>query len=223
MLTSTRPHSVFVYIGIAGAITMAISDMILLGVPQAGWEGDLSSFSSLAYVAMWRIRIGPLLGWVSSFFICFGFWYVREGLSSLHPRLPLIMFVALASMMIFGGAFHAGYYFAGAALHEGNLKLYESFVSQLKIMSYVSSPGVLIGSAIYSYLLASVPNDFPKWMKFVNPIVLQGLCLAVFSLLPAPIGGFLKPAFINIATIIFFSLHLWAEKTKNPELSPGFS
>ncbi|MCW3126085.1 MAG: hypothetical protein JWO03_1743 [Bacteroidetes bacterium] len=219
----TKPNPISAYIGIGAAIGMAISDMILLGVPRAGWEGDLSSFSLLSQVSMWRIQIGTLMGWICSFFICFGFWYMKQMMAHPHPRLALIMFTSLSSYMIFGGAFHAGYYFAGAAWHAGDMALYDACIAQLKIMSYVSAVGLVIGTSLYIYMLAFTPNHFPKWLKFINLLVLQGLCLGLFSILPAPVGGFLKPTFINVATVIFFCFQLWVMKTKNPETRPGIS
>ena len=201
-------NSISAYIGIAGAFGMAISDVILLSVPGAGWESDMSSFSSLAHVSLWRITVGPLIGLVCSFFICFGFWYISRKLAHLNEKLSMLMFISLTSVMFFGGAFHAGYFFAGRALWQGDMVLYNSFNAQLHIMSYLSIPGLLIGTGIYIYLTGFVPNGFPKWLKFANLIVIQGVCLGIFMLLPAPIGGYIKPTFVNVASLIFFIINL---------------
>ncbi len=118
------------------------------------------------------------------------------------------MFVSLASMMVFGGAFHAGYFFAGRALWEGNTVLYKAFISQLEIMSYLSIPGLLIGTGIYIYLTGFVSNGFPKWLKYTNLLMLQGVFLGVFMILPSPIGGYIKPTFVNLASMAFFIINL---------------
>jgi hypothetical protein len=210
MSNSQQPNPISAYIGIAGAAGMAVSDVILLSVPGAGWESDMSSFSSLAHVSLLRMTVGPLIGLVCSFFICFGFWYIRQMLAHLNEKLSMLMFISLASMMVFGGAFHAGYFFAGRALYEGNTILYNAFISQLEIMSYLSIPGLLIGTGIYIYLTGFVPNGFPKWLKFTNLLVLQGIFLGVFMILPAPIGGYIKPTFVNLASLTFFIINLRA-------------
>lgn len=211
MNNSQQANPISAYIGIAGAAGMAVSDVILLSVPGAGWESDMSSFSSLAHVSLVRMTVGPLIGLVCSFFICFGFWYVSRKLAHLNERLSMIMFVSLTSVMFFGGAFHAGYYFAGHALYAGNLELYKAFISQLEIMSYLSIPGLLIGTGIYVYLTGFVPNGFPKWLKFANLLVIQGIVLGAFMILPAPVGGYIKPTFVNVASLLFFLLNLYAE------------
>ena len=203
---NTDPTSA--YIGIAGAIGMAISDVMLLGISAAGWEGDIASFNSLSQVSVWRIQVATLIGWVSSFFICFGFWYLREKMKHLDEKLATIMFISLSSMMVFGGAYHAGNNFAGMAIHTGNMELYQAFISYLQIMSYISVPGLVAGTGIYFYLLSAKANGFPRWLRYANLIVLMGSLLGFFSLLPAPIGGYIKPTFINIAFIIFFTLNL---------------
>ena len=212
MSSQSPPNPVYAYIGIAAAIGMAISDVILLSVPMAGWESDMSSFSSLAHVSLPRMTIGPLIGLVCSFFICIGFWYIQQKLAQLNERLSMLMFVSMVSVMFFGGAFHAGYYFAGHALYVGDMVLYKAFISQLEIMSYLSIPGLLISTGIYVYLTGFVPNGFPKWLRYTNLLVIQGLVLGVFLLLPAPVGGLIKPTFVNVATLIFFIINLKVKK-----------
>ena len=211
-MSSNKPNPISAYIGIAGAAGMAISDVILLSVPGAGWESDMSSFSSLAHVSLWRMTVGPLVGLVCSFFICFGFWYISRRLAYLSEKLSMLMFICLTSVMFFGGAFHAGYFFAGRALWQGDMVLYKAFISQLEIMSYLSIPGLLLGTGIYVYLTGFVPNGFPKWLKFANLIVIQGVCLGICMLLPAPIGGYIKPTFVNVASLIFFIINLKAKE-----------
>jgi hypothetical protein len=212
-MPSNKSNPISAYIGIAGAVGMAVSDVVLLSVPGAGWESDMSSFSSLAHVSLLRMTVGPLIGLVCSFFICFGFWYIKEKLSHLNESLSIIMFVSLVSVMFFGGAFHAGYYFAGHALFAGDTVLYHSFISQLEIMSYLSIPGLLISTGVYIYLTGFVPNGFPKWLKFTNLLVIQGVVLGLFMIIPAPIGGYIKPTFVNVATVIFFIINLKVKET----------
>ena len=207
-MSNSKPNPISAYIGIAGAAGMAVSDVILLSVPGAGWESDMSSFSSLAHVSLMRMTVGPLIGLVCSFFICFGFWYVGRRLAHLNERLATLMSVCLISVMFFGGAFHTGYFFAGRALWENDMVLYKAFISQLEIMSYLSIPGLLIGTGIYIYLTSFVPNGFPKWLKYTNLLVLQGVFLGVFMILPAPIGGYIKPTFVNLASLTFFIINL---------------
>jgi|GEM_PF-3549674 len=214
MPSPTNINPLSAYIGIAGAIGMAASDIILLSVPMAGWESDMSSFSSLAHVSLWRMTVGPLIGLVCSFFICFGFWYVSRRLSHLNEKLSMLMFVSLCSVMFFGGAFHAGYYFAGHALFAGDVPLYHAFISHLEIMSYLSIPGLLISTGIYVYLTGFVLNGFPKWLKFTNLLVIQGVCLGLFMILPSPVGGYIKPTFVNIASLLFFIINLKVQENR---------
>ena len=140
-MSSNNPNPISAYIGIAGAVGMSISDVILLSVPGAGWESDMSSFSSLAHVSQLRFTIGPLIGLVCSFFICFGFWYVGQKVAHLSEKLSMLMFISLTSVMFFGGAFHAGYYFAGHALYIGDVTLYKAFIYH--VLS--EHPGFIIG------------------------------------------------------------------------------
>jgi hypothetical protein len=107
------------------------------------------------------------------------------------------------------------YYFAGHAFYVGDIALYKAFVSQLEIMSYLSVPGLLVGTGIYIYLTGFVANGFPRWLPFANLLVIQGVCLGVCMILPAPVGGVIKPTFVNLATAIFFLINLRVKEIKN--------
>jgi hypothetical protein len=38
--------------------------------------------------------------------------------------------------------------------------------------------------------------------------VIQGIFLGVFMILPSPIGGYIKPTFVNVASLVFFLINL---------------
>lgn len=90
---------------------MALSDVILLGQPVSGSQYDISSFGAMEHIDFIRASAGSMLGLVASFFICFGFWYLKSLFQEVNQKLSMLLFISLSSMMFFGGAFHAAYYF----------------------------------------------------------------------------------------------------------------
>lgn len=202
---------IYAYIGIAGALTMAISDVILLGQPVSGSYYDLSGFEAVEKVGQFRAALGSTLGMASSFFICFGFWYLKKKFEPVNERSATLLFILLSSMMFVGGAFHAGYYFLsqpGLSTHGYILPqaMQDDFRSHLEILSYLGVPGFVGGSILFFKL--ALNERYPKWLRYCNPLILTLVFLAAFCFLPAPVGGYLRPTFINMATASLFAIAL---------------
>ncbi|MDB5283136.1 MAG: hypothetical protein JWO06_2211 [Bacteroidota bacterium] len=206
------------YIGIAGALGMAASDIMLLGAPVSGHEYDLSSFGAMAHVASFRAEIASTFGLVCAFFICFGFWFLKRKFEVVNEKLSMVLFISMCSMMFFAGAFHAGYYFISfpgmwVSLGEVNpipVNILNDFRNHLEVLSYLGVPGFVVGTVLF-FKLAS-DKRFPAWLKFCNPLVLCGVFLGLLYFLPAPVGGYLRPAFINLGTAVVFIASLLVEK-----------
>ena len=203
-MAADTPSRFLLYTGIAGALAMGVCDIILLGVPQAGWSGDVYSFSSLVQVSMQRIQIGAFAGLLSSFFICGGYCYLWQMLRRYGFRLATIMFLSFTFYGVMGGVFHMGYYFAGAAIYQGEVDLYFQFIDRLKLLAAIASAGSLLGSALYAYIIFYRQRVYSQWYAAGNLLIWQGIALVVTFILPSPIGGYLRPAFINLGTLLFF-------------------
>lgn len=200
---------------------MAGCDVILLGVPQSGYAGDIYSFSSLAQVSMTRIQIGASFGLLSSLIICLGYWYLWQMLRPYSTRLVGWMLAAFTFYGVLGGVFHAGYYFAGAAMHSGELTLYFRFIYRLQLLAVVAGAGAFIGSLLYSSIILRLQQHFSSWYAAGNLIICHGSALAVTYVLPAPVGGYIRPMFINLGTLLFF-ITLWVmSKRKTPAEGTG--
>jgi hypothetical protein len=202
----------YAWIGIAGALTMAVSDVILLGLPVSGSYYDISSLGALEHIDPLRAAPGSMLGLVASFFICFGFWHLKKLFEPVNRTLSTILFVALSSMMFFGGAFHAGYYFlANGGMNGEPLNLVpqavlNDFRNHLEVLSWLGVPGFLTGAILYFKLGSD--SRFPRWFRFSNPLLVSGFFLGLFYVLPAPVGGYIRPTFVNAATATVFILSL---------------
>lgn len=181
---------------------MAVCDVILLGQPVSGTYYDLSSFGAVQEQPEWRAMAGAMGGLVSAFFIPFGFWYIKNLLAGPAPKSAMAMFVAFCSTIFFAGAFHAGYYFLHPAVAANAGGLQKS-LHYLELLSYLAGPGFGVGTIIYIVLVSRA--GLPGWVKWANPLITCGIFLALFSLLPAPAGGYLKPSFVNLGWAIWFA------------------
>jgi hypothetical protein len=191
-------------IGIAAAVGMACCDIILLGQAVSGRHYDPASFGAMQHINRARAALGAAGGLVCAFFICFGFRHIKEMFLEASPRRAQRLCVSLCSMMFFAGSFHAGYFFLSNADGRLPAHLVSTFRAYLMLLGALAIPGTIAGSILF-YKLAS-DKRFPKWFRWANPAVLNAIMLGACTLLPSPLGGFIKPAFINIATVVFFLL-----------------
>jgi hypothetical protein len=180
---------------------MAFCDMVLLAQPVSGSTYDLSSFGAMPDVSAFRASLGSLLGIVCAFFICFGFWHLKEMFEPGKPRLALGMFAAFCSVEFFGGAFHAAYYFLSGE-HFVRPDVLITYTAHLERLSWLGVPGYITGTILFFWFASD--KKYPVWFRFTNPLVIQGAFLLVFTILPAPLGGYLKPTFMNIGFAVFF-------------------
>ena len=65
----------------------------------------------------------------------------------------------------------------------------------------------LILSVIIAWLAWSGRSRYPRWIAFVNPIVLIVASFVIYAIAPA-IGKHLMPIALNVAYLVFFSLSL---------------
>ncbi len=173
---------------------MAACDMILLAQPVSGSYYDLSSFGAMGHISSIRAVWGSTLGLVCAFFICFGFWYLMQLFRNVSEKLAILLFISLCSVEFFGGAFHAGYYFLSDQRLVPSV-LIADYIQHLEWLSYLGVPGYIAGTILF-YRLTLDPK-FPKWFRYANPIVLHGILLLLFTILPAPIGGRLRSALLS--------------------------
>ena len=207
-----------IYIGIAGALGMAAGDILLLGQPVSGSEYNISSFGALEHISSFDAAIGATVGLVSAFFICFGFWYLKKLFEPVNSKQAMALFIALSSMMFFGAAFHAGCYFLSVPglwvdPHYPNpipVYVLNEFKNQLEFWSYLGVPGFVVGTILFFKL--ALDKRFPTWFKFCNPLIVTGLFLVVLYYIPAPYGGYIRPAFINLGTATVFIISFAVRK-----------
>lgn len=188
---------------------MALCDMILLAQPVSGSAYDLSSFGAMPQISALRASIGSLGGIVCAFFICFGFWHLKKMFEPVNQSSALLLLVSLCSVQFFGGAFHAGYYFLSGA-HGLPPGVLSDFTHHLEILSWLGVPGYVAGTLLF-FRLAS-DNTFQPQFRFCNPLLIHAVILLVFTVLPAPMGGYLKPTFMNVGFAIFFFSTLLGRK-----------
>jgi hypothetical protein len=204
----------FGVIAIVGAIGVGIGDAFLLGNPVSGKQFRAQKLKNLSHVSPRNMFIGHTLGVWMVPFVFFGVFQVYRGLEPAGAAYALPPVLIMIYILVMGAAGHACFAFLGGAYHlqdqlgdETNERVNE-LIERNKRLLYplfgVFLLGMIVSSLWFSVTVWTQPSFFPKWMGFVNPFFLIFTLGRLENLLPAPIGGYIRPANANIGLAIFF-------------------
>ena len=203
------------FIGIIAVLITIISDFILLAKPTNAITFLRMGTETMADIAPWRITIGTFLGVVALPFQILGLVPVYYGLKPSGKILPRIFVIITAHALLMGVAFHISYAYIGSGwrlyydMENTNLignALIDKFDFYWNILFSIMMIEIIISSIIYISIIIKGKTLFSKWMAMLNPLIVLILVIPFIFLLPAPIGGYIAPAILNIVTLIFFCI-----------------
>lgn len=200
-------------VGILGVLLTIISDFILIGRPNSTYSFLKLGTESMAEIAQWRITLGTFIGVIVLPFQIAGLISVYHGLKPSGRVMPIMVVITNAHALIMGVAFHISYAFIGSGWKlyyktgPGNnitSEIVERFDFYWKIIVIIMFTELLFSSIIYILLILKGNTLYPKWMALLNPLCILLFIFPFIFILPAPIGGFIAPAYFNITTMVFF-------------------
>lgn len=217
-------------LGMIGVFVTILSDFILIGKPASAITFFKSGTSSMWDIAPWRITTGAFVGVVVLPFQLLGLIPVYFALKPAGRILPIVAVIANAHTLLMGVAFHISYAYIGSGwrLYYKNdlqnhitIEMVNQFDFYLKLLSVIILTELIFSSAVFIIIVLKGKSLFPKWMAIFNPLGVILIILPIIFLLPYPIGGYLGPACLNIATLIFFiiTLSVGYKRIKRAELS----
>lgn len=206
----------FGILAIAGSTGVAIGDAFLLGNPVSGKRFREQGLDNLLHVSSRNMLIGHTLGVLALPLVFFGILQIYRGLQpagSLYALPPVLIMVY---MVVVGAAAHACFGFVGGALQFqqrfgdiGQTPAKELLVQHKRLLYPLFGTflaGLIISSLWFSAVVWSQPTLFPRWTALVNPFFLFVVLGALERFLPAPVGGYVRPANGNICFVVFFSI-----------------
>jgi hypothetical protein len=219
-------------VGIIGVLLTIISDLILLGRPNNAYSFLKLGMGTetMANIAQWRITLGSFIGVIVLPFQIAGLAAVYHGLKPAGKVMPLVVVFTNVHALIMGVAFHISYAFIGSGwklyygIGPGN-KISSELVKQFnfywKILVTIMLIEILFSSIFYVALILRGKTLYPKWMAILNPLCVLLFMFPIIFVIPAPVGGFIAPTYMNISTLAFltFSTVVIYKKLKINELN----
>jgi hypothetical protein len=202
-------------IGIAGVLLTIASDFILIGRPSSGRAFFKLGTESMADLSQWRITIGAFIGIIVIPLQIAGLTTIYYGLKPAGKVKALITVLTTAHTLMMAVAFHTSYAFIASGwnlYYEIGIgdkiagKMIHRFAYYWKLIIIIMAIELIFSSAFYVFLILKGKTLYPKWMALFSPICLLFYTYPMVLIAPDPIGGFLAPAFLNLATLVFFIL-----------------
>ena len=202
----------FGIIGIIAALLGITADLLLLYVPNGGYENwDYQFFTQ---ISTQRIYWGHLIGVLCIPFELVGFWQVYKALEPAGRRWVLLFLLPVLFVTIWGVAYHA--MLAGFAAYmrlQAEVTIPEALSTQTfeHLKDTLEPLGnllfllfVFISGGLF-YLIRYKETLYPKWVAWVNPLLIYLAAVGLYLLFPQHIGSMAVVAGFNLSIFVVLS------------------
>jgi hypothetical protein len=223
-------------VGVAGALLSGIGDMLILGRASSGEAFDRAEGMVPAHIeadstwrSLWngaalparRIHVGTLTGNVGIGLLQ---WLALRGISRTLDggRARRIASASATAFAVSGVLTHQCFgtvilaYRKAMEEPPGPDDAVRPSPRSLTRLLAVSTAGTLGALAAYSAALAVAGlrrrDSAPAWPSVVTPLPCVLATLLTFGRLPAPVGGYARPASISIGLLIYFAITAAADR-----------
>jgi hypothetical protein len=204
-------------LGIGGALLMFFGDMCLYG--HWGSGGDFASNLPLVLSdeSDGRIILGGFIAPIAVVLYFFGFYSVYRMIAPKSRMLAILVAGSAAVMMLFGGTYHAMWSIRALLIKAGlSTGEYQGMYSQIKDYTLLFYDTMLvvggIGFLLLLFAVVSGKSLYPRWTAIVNPGFLFMLYFLT-SDIPAPLGAIIHGGYLNLVSVVFFSVSLISSRT----------
>ena len=217
-------------LGMLSVLITIISDFILIGKPSTAYSFLKYGTESMWDIEPWRITAGAFIGVVALPFQLLGLIPVYFALKPAGKVLPIMAVIMNAHTLLIGVAFHISYAYIGSGwiiYHKNELtnqittEIVSKFASYWWILAVIMVVELLLSSVIYTIVVLKGKTLFPKWMAIFNPLCIVLYTFPLVFILPAPIGGYIAPAYLNLSTLLFFIITLVVVRKKMKKIENG--
>lgn len=217
-------------LALLGALLYAIGDVLLLASKASldhyprlkPFSKLLSDAEKMVVLPPQRMIWGALIGVFATPLILAGFWQVYQGLSGANTTLTLVTGLLFAAASVIGAFVHGTFYYMGEYVQALNkvedasqTVIADMIARHRKVLIITYAPVllfILVGSILFSILVASGRTAFPVWMAAINPVTMTIAWLLIKQILPPFVRDWTEGAGFNIAFLAFFActtLTLW--------------
>lgn len=210
-MTRTRLVRLCCLSGLLGSVLFLSGDMLMYG----NWTSaaDFHPYREMAERPVAQLVIGGALGPVAALFSAFGMGTFYLTLKSASRKLACAAATLLAVTILIGASYHAVFAVFGFASKVMDQATRETLLAQVASLrgtiSYPMYASGLAGTASVYFLALGKKTLLPRWLLIFLPTTLSmasDVFRNLFMMIPAPLGGIFRGAWINGSFVMFFAI-----------------
>lgn len=201
--------SIFLIVGLVGAILMFAGDMVLY-YNKEDYVGATTLEPIVAIMkkeSRRRLYIGGLLGPVAAFFYCVGYYHLVLVVKEEFQILGWICFFINCFAIICGGAYHSHFAYLGLIGRYDSKEALEEVSKFMNVQKTVAFGAQAIGFLMMAIFILLKWTVFPRWMFFVTPGILF-LLVPVTRKLPKGLHMIISGGWTNLISVIYYGVAL---------------
>ncbi len=191
-------------VGLLAALLVCVGEFILHYDALARFSTEYEFFKGISDA---RSSLGHFVAVLSAPMYIVGCWHIRKMLAPASERWSMVAFLVGAYGFAVGAVWIGSRASISALVNAPELadasRLIGLYDFRYETLLQIIRITVLVLSVIFVWLTVSGRSHYPKWMVWLNPILLIVTSFAVYALVPA-VGKYLMPIALNIAFAIFF-------------------
>jgi hypothetical protein len=192
-------------IGLLAAILTGAGEFILHFDPLARFVVEYEFFDGISDR---RTSIGHFVAVLGAPLYLVGCWHIRLMLRPASERWSLVAFFVGSYGFLVGMVWIGSRASISALINMPSLpglqQLVDLYDIRYESLLQVIRISVLILSAIFVWLTLTGRSLYPRWMAWLNPILLTAASFIVFVVQPG-VGKYLMPIALNVAFAVFFA------------------
>ncbi len=191
-------------VGLLGAILTGVGEFILHYDALARFGAENEFFRGISDS---RSSLGHFVAVLGAPMYLVGFWHINLMLRPANERWAKISFFATAYGFVIGivwiGSRASISALINAPLPPDTEYLIGLYDYRYETLLQVVRIAVLLLSVIFIWLTLTGRSHYPKWMAFLNPILLIIASFLIYAIAPV-VGKYLMPIALNVAFFVFF-------------------
>ncbi len=163
-----------ILIGLFGSFLMFLGDMTLYYDPNDydGKDAINSVIGIMKNVSIKRLYIGGLLGPISAFIYCLGFYHIVLAMQEKYLTIGWFIFLTKTFGIILGGSFHIQSANLGLLSRHENKGALDESLKFLKLQGKIVFVIAALANLALALVILSGLTVFPKWQVLFTPMFL---------------------------------------------------
>lgn len=199
--------SIFLIVGLVGAILMFAGDMVLY-YNKEDYMGATTLEPIVAIMkkeSRRRLYIGGLLGPIAAFFYCVGYYHLVLMVKEEFQILGWICFFINCFAIICGGAYHSHFAYLGLIGRYDSKEALEEVCKFMNVQKTVAFGTQAIGFLMMAIFILLKWTVFPRWMFLITPGILF-LLVPVTRKLPKGFHMIISGGWTNLISVIYYGV-----------------